>query len=294
VGNLRIEAFALEGIAGIYAAQRRDQLALKQYQELETFFTRIHDLRGRTTALNAHGKFLLLLGERQKALDLFSEALSLSEKMGDRGTLISTLYNLARTNESLGLHEVALSLIKRSFNLIEQIRADVESPDFRASYFSAVRPHYDLFIEILMQLHRLRPDRGFAAEAFSVSEQSRARLLLDLLSESRTNMRAGAARDLVENDRRLRDLLRARGQYQLNLSLSRKRSAELTDVTDQIARLRTEYQTVQAQLRAQNPRLFSFEKFVPMDLKRIQKELSGSNTMLLEYAVIGVRARRRP
>ena len=136
-----------------------------------------------------------------------------------------------------------------------------------------------------MQLHKLRPGEGYAAEAFSVSEQGRARLLLDLLSESRLNMRAGAATDLIEKERRLRGLLRAQAEYQLNLSLSGKDSSELTEVADEIARLRSDYQSVQAELRKQNPRLFSFEQFEPVNLERIQKELRDSDTMLLEYAL---------
>ena len=136
-----------------------------------------------------------------------------------------------------------------------------------------------------MQLHRLRPGEGFANEAFLVSEQGRARLLLDLLSESRANIRTGAARDLVESERRLRGLLRAQAEYQLRLSLSGKDSSELTEVTKQLAQLRSDYEAVQAQLREQIPRLFSFEQFAPVDLERIQRELRGTDTMLLEYAL---------
>lgn len=284
-GNLRFQAFALEGIARTFGAQGRQQLALDQYQSLERFFQSVGDTRGQAMALNSHGDFFLQLGEKQKALDAFGQAFLLTEKMSDKGSLIATLYNLARANEALGLHEIALSHIKKSFKLIEEIRENVASPDFRASYFSAVRRHYDLCIEILMQLHKLRPGEGFAAEAFSVSEQGRARLLLDLLSESRPNIRAGVAKDLVEQERRVRGLLRAQAEYQLNLSLSGKDSTEVTKVADQIARLRSDYQAVLAQLRQQNPRLFSFEQFAPVDLKRIQKELRGSDTMLLEYAL---------
>ena len=257
-GNLRFQAFALEGIARTYGAQGRQQLALEQYQSLERFFQTVGDTRGQAMALNSHGDFFLQLGEKQKALDVFGRAFSLTEKMSDKGILIATLYNLARANEALGSHEIALSLIRKSFNLIEEIRANVASPDFRASYFSAVRRHYDLYIEILMQLHRLRPEEGFASEAFSVSEQGRARLLLDLLSESRLNVRAGAAGELVERERRLRGLLRAQSEYQLNLSLSGKDSTELREVADQIARLRSDYQAVLAQLREQNPRSVFF------------------------------------
>lgn len=282
VGNRRYEGYALNGIATMYGAQGLSQLALKQYRNLERFFKSIGDLRAQALALNAHGNLFLQLGEKQKALDLFDQAFSLSGKMGDKGILIATLYNLARANEALGLHEIALSLIRKSFNLIQEVRENVASPDFRASYFSEVRKHYDLCIEILMQLHRLQPAKGYAAEAFSVNEQGRARLLLDLLSESRLNMRAGAATDLIEEERRLRGLLRAQAEYQLSLSLSGKDS---TEVTDEIARLRSDYQSVQAELRKQNPRLFSFEQFVPVNLERIQKELGDNDTMLLEYAL---------
>jgi CHAT domain-containing protein len=56
-------------------------------------------------------------------------------------------------------------------------------------------------------------------------------------------------------------------------------------VSDEIARLRSDYQFVQAELRKQNPRLFSFEHFVPVNLQRIQKELGDGDTILLEYAL---------
>jgi len=284
-GKLRIEAYALNGIATIYGVQGRHELALKQYQNLQDVFKSVGDFRGEAVALNSHGDFFLRLGEKQKALDVFTQAFSLSERMGDKAMTISTLYNLARANEALGFHVIALSLIKKSFKLIEDVRENVGSPDFRASYFSAVGRHYDLCIEILMQLDRSRPKERFAAEAFSVSEQRRARLLLDLLSESRVGIRVGAARELVENERRLRGLLRSQAEYQLTLSLSGKDSTELTEVATQIAGLRSEYQAVKAKLRDQNPRLFSFEQFAPVDLERIQKELQDSDTMLLEYAL---------
>ena len=114
-GNLRFQAFALEGIARTFGAQGRQQLALKQYQSLERFFQSVGDTRGQAMALNSHGDFFLQLGEKQKALDVFGQAFSLTEKMSDKGSLIATLYNLARANEALGLHEIALSLHQEIF-----------------------------------------------------------------------------------------------------------------------------------------------------------------------------------
>jgi CHAT domain-containing protein len=284
-GKVRTEAYALGAIAKIYGDQRRDELALKQYQKIQTVYKRIGDLRGQAMALNAESEFFLQIGEKQKALDLSRQALPLGEKIGDNEILLATLYNLARANQALGFHEVALSVIEQSLHLIEDMRVNVRSPEFRSSYFSGVKRHYDLCIDILMQLDRLRPGDGAATKAFFVSEKSRARLLIDLLSESRANIREGAAKELVERERRLRGFLQRQAEYQLDLSLSGKDSTEITEVADQIAQLRSDYQAVQAELREQNPRLFSFEQFAPVDLQRIQKELQGSDTMLLEYAL---------
>jgi CHAT domain-containing protein/tetratricopeptide (TPR) repeat protein len=284
--KLRIEAYALNGIATVYGAQQHYELALKQHQKIQKFFESIGDRRGQAMALNTHGDFLFQIGEKQKALDVYGHAFSLGQEMGDKGVLISALYNLARANNALGYHETALSLIKQSFGLIEEVRTNVGSPDFQASYFSGVKQHYDLCIEILMQLDRLRPGNGFAAEAFLVSEQGRARLLLDLLSESREkSIREGVAKDLLERERELKRLLRLHAQQQLALSLSGKDSTETAEVAAQIAELRSQYQVLQARLREQNPRLFTFEQFAPANLERIQNELRDTNTILLEYAL---------
>src|SRR5215207_4166225 len=114
--------------------------------------------------------------------------------------------------------------------MIEDMRANVGSPDFRASYFSGVRRHYDLCIDILMQLDRLRPGQNFAAEAFFMSEKRRARILLDLLSESRVNIREGTATELLDRERRLKGLIQKQFEYRMNLSLSGKDPNEIAKV----------------------------------------------------------------
>jgi CHAT domain-containing protein/lipopolysaccharide biosynthesis regulator YciM len=283
--KLRMEFYALNGIATVYGAQRNYEQALKQHQKIQKFFESINDRRGQAMALNTQGDFFFQIGQTKRALDVYRQAISLSEKMGVKGIRISALFNLARANQALGNYEAALSLIRQSFNLIEEVRTNAGSPDFQASYFSGVKKHYDLCIEILMQLDRLRPGEGFAAEAFLVSEQSRSRLLLDLLSESRSKtILEGAAKELLEHERRLRGLLRLQAEHQLAPSLSGKDSTETAEAAAQLADLRSRYQVVQAQLREQNPRLFAFEQFAPVGLKRIQEELRD-NTILLEYAL---------
>ena len=281
-GTVRIEVMALTEIAKVYASQGRPELALQQYQGILKFYEAAGDHRGQATALNSFAKTLLDFGQNEKALESGRRALALSEKSGDKDILITALYNVARANLALGLREVALSFIQRSLENIEDMRANVASPDFRVSYLSGVREHYELCIEILMQLDRLRPGQGFAAEALMVSERGRARLLLDLVNESRANLRQAAAQPLLQRERELRELFRVRAQYRMDLLLSRKDADEVAAIDNQLAQLKADYQDIQAQLRQQYPRLFYLEQ---LSLQQIQNVLGDSDTMLLEYSL---------
>ena len=284
-GKIRTEGFALNQIATIYVKQGFHDRAAAQYQKVLRFFESIGDLRGQATALNSYGDYLSQLGKNQKALELYSRALPLSEKVGDEDIRSATLYNLARTDLKLGAVDPALSFIQQSLKLIEDLRSSVRSPEFRASYFSGVQKHYELCIEILTQQDKLHPGQGFAARALLVSEKNRSRLLLDLVNESRANIREGAAKELLDQERRLRGLIRLQAQYRMDLLLSGKNSAELSEVENDLSRLKAEYEDVEAQLRQRNPRLASLERSAPVTLEQIQNELRGSDTMLLEYSL---------
>jgi CHAT domain-containing protein len=180
----RTEANALSQIANVYASQGRRVEALQQHLKILKFYEHTGDLRGQAISLNAYGDFLFQNKQTNRALAAYRKAFPLSEKVGEQGLLISTLYNLSRANFALGASELALPLIQRSLQLIEDLRINVANPDFRLSYFSGLQKHYELCIQILMQLERQHVGNGFATQAFLVSERARARLLRDLVAES--------------------------------------------------------------------------------------------------------------
>ncbi|HEU4931527.1 MAG TPA: tetratricopeptide repeat protein, partial [Pyrinomonadaceae bacterium] len=283
-GKVRTEGFALNEIATLYVKQGLHERAAVQYQKILNFFESIRDLRGQATTLNSYGDLLLQREEKQKALELYLRALPLSEKVGDEDIRTATLYNLARTHLKLGAADVALSFIQRSLKNIDDLRSTVRSPEFRATYISGVQKHYELCINILMQLDKLRPGEGFAARAFIVSEKNRSRVLLDLVNESRANIREGAAKELLDRERRLRGLIQLQAQYRMGLMLSEKNSDEIADVENQLSQLRADYQAVEAQLRQHNPRLLSLEQST-LTLEQVQSELRDGDSMLLEYSL---------
>jgi len=283
--KIRLESLALGGIALVYSAQGDSEKAVKQYRAVRKFYESTGDLRGQAVALNNYGNFLLKLGQKPEALAMFERALPLSQKVGDTGVILTTLYNQSRAHLAQDSLEPALARVKDSINIIEELRDNVASPELRALYFAVVRKHYDLWIKILMQFDRERPGQGYDVEALLVSDRSRARSLIDLLRDPPADSTQGLSADLLERERELRGLISVQAQYQMELSLNPKNSVEVAEVANEVAQLRAEYQDIEAQISKQIPKLVSLHSFAPTSLAQIQNELRDSDTMLLQYAL---------
>ena len=281
-GKKRTEANALSEIAIVYAKQHRTEETRQLYKRLVNFYEDSNDERGLAIVLNAQGDFFLQIGKKLEAQKVCQRALSLSEK-AETDTLITSLYNVARVERSLGHLDDALALVQQSLKTIEKLRTDVSSPELRASYFSGAQNNYKLGTQILLDLDRARPGQGFAGQALLMSDQSRARLLLDLIRESEADLRKGAPQELVTRERELRGLIQKQSQYRLKLKA--KDSSEIVEVEAQIEQLNVEYQHVQAQIREQNPRALALAQFEPITLQQVQDELRDNNTMLLEFSL---------
>lgn len=283
--KVRTEAYALSEFAIVYASQKRPDLAAKQQRKVQKFYERIGDRRGLATSLNNYGDFLLRIDQKQQALDAYNHSLVLSKQVGDKGILTTTLFNLARVNKALGNYEVGLEYIERSIEIIENVRADVGTPDLRALYFSEVRKHYDLCRDILMRLDANRPGEGFGVRAFLVSERSRARSLLDQLRESQLKLRAGAAAELLRREREAAGLIRGLAEYQMELSFDKSKDSEQEQVSRRLAQLNAEYQEIQFKLRSESSRQMPLANFEVTELAPIQNELRNGDRMLVEYAL---------
>ncbi len=281
-GKLRTEAAAINEIAGLYADEGKLEEAARQYLQVLKIYEGIDDGRGEAIALNDYGDFLLSNHRTKEALAVYEHALRLSEQV-DKGILTATIYNLANAHRALGDFQTALSLIQRSLKILNDVRSDVGSPDSRASFVSGVWKHYELCIDILMQLDRRHPGEGRAVDAFLLNDKNRAGLMLDLLAEAQADRHEGTIGKLQDRERELRGYLTSLARYEMELSLNKKGSAELAEVDTQIAQLSSEYQEVQAQLREHMPNRASLDRFTPNGLDQVQNELRNTDTLLLDF-----------
>ena len=274
----RILSYAMDDIAAIYARTGGRTEALAQYNKLLTFYSKINDRRGEALTLNNLGDLYLASGNKSKALEFYGRAVPLSKQAGESGIEISTLYSLAKGEQAAGMLDAALTHIKESISIIEGLRSNLASPNLRSAYFSGLRQHYDLYIDLLMRLDQEQPGKGYGAAALLASETARARSLREMLAEMGTDIRQGLDPATLKRERELQYQLSAQAQNQT--ALSGKDVANESDLD----LLRAEYEELQAKIRHHNPRYENLLQPAPLTIQEIQS-LLDPHTLLLEYSL---------
>ena len=221
-------------------------------------------------------------GNPKLALDYFTRALAVFRELENKNGEAMMLYRVAAAQRKLGQTDQSRRNITAALEIVETIRGKIASTDLRSSYFSTVQQYYDLYIDLLMDEHRARPGEDFNFRALQVSEQARARSLLDLLQEANADVRQTVDRNLLKREKELLELINGKAAQQ-TLAFSGPGKAELAKrLGEEITRLSHEYDSLQAGIRQSNPRYADLVHARPLELSEVQKSLDPE-TLLLEY-----------
>jgi CHAT domain-containing protein/Tfp pilus assembly protein PilF len=283
-GDSTGEANALDNIGEIHWSLGETQKAIEKYNEALPLRKAVGERRNEASTLHKIGEVHRSLGETQKALDKFNEALTLSRAVGDRNGEAATLLAIARVEQTRGALTQAHQTIEQAIGIVESLRADIRE-EHRASYLASRREYYESYIDILAERHRQNQTAGFDATAFAVSERARARSLLELLTESRADIRQGVDSSLLERERSLRQLLQAKAVAQFTLLNRKHTPAEAEAAAKEIDSVTTEYEELRAQIRERSPRYAALTQPQPLSLAEIQQQVLDPDTLLLEYSL---------
>jgi CHAT domain-containing protein len=286
VGNRRFEAATLENIGDLHAESADHRKALEYYEQALQLQRNIGNSWGEASALCSIGLAYYSLGATEKAMEYFNQSLSLYRILGSyRRGEARALYGIARVERDQGDLIEARRRIEAALSLVESVRADAGGQELRASYLASAQNYYEFYIDTLMRLHKSHPAEGFDAEALTASEHARARSLLELLTESRVDIRQGVDAALLERERNLAQRLNAKAQRQLQLTGQRNSEAQLAEIKKEISAIEDEYNQVEAAIRKNSPRYSAITQPEPLGLKELQQQALGDGVLLLEYAL---------
>jgi CHAT domain-containing protein/tetratricopeptide (TPR) repeat protein len=279
------EAYTLAHIGWIHYFLEENQKALESHGRALSLIRTTDDRGGEAYMLANLGAVYHQMGDVQKALDYYDEALQIARSMGNKDGLAKLLYKVARVRRDQGDLSEARTQIEAALAVIESIRADIDIQELRTSYFATIQAYYELYIELLMSLHKRRPADGLDVAAMEASERARARTLLELLAEAQVDIRRDIPPALIERERSLQRLLNARAESQRRLLASKQPPGQADRMAKEIDELTTDLQEVRGRIRASSPRYAALTQQQPLSLKEIQQQVLDADTMLLKYSL---------
>ncbi|MDQ3042380.1 MAG: CHAT domain-containing protein, partial [Acidobacteriota bacterium] len=274
------EGNALDNLSNIYSSLSNNEKAIEYLGQALTIYREIKNRAGEGNALNSLGRVHFSLIRYEKAIEYYEQALTIAREVKTRYREADVLYNLAQANLAQGNIPAAQIHIEESLKVAESIRADLLSPESRASFLANVQNSYQLHTDLLMRRHQAEPTMGFDALAVEVSERQRARSLLDLLAENGTDLRQGIAPALIEREEMLAKQLNGKAQ-QLTRAAKPEQIAALKR---EISQLENDYEQAQTAIRKASPQYAALTQTQPLKLKEIQAQLDA-DTLLLEYSL---------
>lgn len=274
------EGNSLNSLGSVYRDLGNRDKALEYYQQALAIYREVKQRAGEGDALDNLGIINRESGGNESALVYHEQALLIARELKAPAREAFTLKQLAKDEESRGNLDRAHTLIEESLGIVESLRADVIGEQSRAGLLATAQSSYQFYTDLLMRQHRAEPTKGFDTLAVETSERQRARSLLDLLTEARTDVTQGVDGTLLERKRNLGRQLNDKAQ-QLAQAARGENAAALKQ---ELSQLETDYERAQAAIRKSTPHYAALTDPQPLKLTEIQAQLDA-DTLLLEYAV---------
>ena len=218
-------------------------------------------------------------GNSAEALDYHRRALSIRERLAPGSlALAASLNTLGGIALKEGRYVEALPLLTSAVDIVEARRWEIRTPDARALLLAQ-------YAEASAGLLATHVGLGNLPAAFETAERTRARSLLEHLSEPRAEIRQGVDAVVLKNERQLQRQINDKARQQTQILAGRHTAQDADRVKRELDALLAQYQNLQAQIRTESPRYAALTQPQPLGLSEIQRDVLEEGTLLLEYAL---------
>lgn len=261
--------------------------------------------RFRAAARTGLGDVLLRQGRYKDAATKFSDAAAGAQKderldlmwPAKRG-LGRSLWMQATQEKDNGkatkLREDALAAYRDALKTVEAIRAgSLRADESRTTFLATTKDVYDETSSALAEMALMSSSAGpltgkaleYAAESFKIVESGRARSLLDMLGEVNAQITEGVPADLLKRRQDNLDQQQAIAEQLTGISLATEQKEKPSQLEANLDKLQTEFDEIENQIRAANPRYAALTAPQPQTLADVQQKVLDEGTVLLEYSL---------
>ena len=283
--NYRQTIWAIMTIGNIHANRGESAQALEYWERALTLSEEGGYKQDAANALARISFHHNSKGNYAQGLEPARRAITIARQISNQEILLRALNQTAYSYLSLNQLENARSASEQAIEIVESLRSSVAGDEARAGYLVSARHPYDFSVAVLMRLHKQRPLEGYDVKALQVSERSRARSLLETLSEAHADIRRGVDPALLETERTLQQRLNATAERQTRLLTGKHTEEQASALRKEIDLLTRDYQQVEAKIRQSSPRYAALTQPAPLTVREIQRDVLDADTALLEYAL---------
>lgn len=198
--------------------------------------------------------------------------------------------------KQIALREQALANYKESLSTIETLRqGSLRADEARTTFLSTIKDVFDeaasANAEMALATAAGAPLSGkaleYAAEAFRISEQSRSRSLLELLSETGAAITEGVPAELLKRKEENLDRQQAIADVLTGVNVGDEDlKKKPTELDGELEKLQVEFEEIENQIRTASPRYASLTSNRPLTLAEVQQNVLDDQTVLLEYSLL--------
>lgn len=284
VGDRPGEASTLNNIGTLYLDLDQPQKALDYLRRTLPIHRAVGNRAGEASTLSNLGTTYRILGQPKVALTQYKQAISLFQAVGDRPGEAITLSNIALIDRSQNNLTTALKNINAAIQIIESMRGSLKNDSLKTSYFASVQRYYQLKINILMQMHQTQPTQGYAAQAAETADQSRARVLREILVQANANIDKDVPLALREAEKTLNQKLIVQEKQLTQLANQSDQEAQVIRLNQSIVNLYSQLEDLKTRIRQSSPAYANLQYAQPITLKQIQQQLDP-DTLILQYSL---------
>lgn len=287
------------------------QKALKSYEALKA-------TPGIARSFNNIGDMYRLQGRYDQAFENLQKAIQIREQSGDRGGLSLSLHYLGRLYEEQNKYAEVLDVGRRAMKIADN-REDLwiaqdrvgrallalgQPAEARENFLAAIATIESLRREVAggeqqqqsFLERKLSPwlgmidvhvAQGNYAEALMFAEQSKARVLLDVLQTGRTNLRKSWTAEEQQAEAELRQrLVKLNSQFTSETRRDKPDAKRVAELKAEVEKARLEYEDFENQLYVAHPKLKAQRGEAPiLKAEELASLLPDSSSALLEYVV---------
>ena len=280
IENTKLETVVLGNLGNLYSNFGR-------YDEADRFLKRalrisreIRNLDIEANQLIKLGDLKFIHGDYDSSRIYYRSALTIGNSTRDPEHIWMAHRGLATVFEKRNEPHKALSHYQSAIDEIEKARGRMQTEEFKTGFFAEKVDVYENVIHLLANLNGRQPRAGHSRQALEYAERAKARVFLDLLSESRADVSRGVSETFKAREREIFSKISYIQTRLVNPDLS---GDEWDRLTRDLEKAEESYNALKRQIRENHADYADLIYPEPAPLKRIQNEAVGADGALLEF-----------